>query len=90
MPLLAPLQIELITHQPKNLKEHCIQWLKNYHQRTSDPKEMDSDEEPDEVFQARRKRVRCGRRACRKGVSGESTRLFQSMVRGEVDKQVGK
>lgn len=30
MPILAPLQIELLTRQPTNIKEYCVTWLKNY------------------------------------------------------------
>jgi len=30
MPILSPLQMELITIQPKDLSNYCVSWLKNY------------------------------------------------------------
>jgi hypothetical protein len=30
MPVLAPLQMELLAKQPPNLKEYCVEWLKKY------------------------------------------------------------
>lgn len=30
MPVLAPLQMELLVKKPPNIKEYCIEWLKRY------------------------------------------------------------
>jgi hypothetical protein len=30
MPVLAPLQMELLVKRPPNIKEYCIEWLKRY------------------------------------------------------------
>ncbi len=30
MPILAPLQMELLIKQPASIKEYCIEWLKRY------------------------------------------------------------
>jgi hypothetical protein len=30
MPILAPLQLDLLIKQPPNIREHCIEWLKKY------------------------------------------------------------
>jgi hypothetical protein len=30
MPVLGPLQLDLLLKQPPNIKEYCIEWLKRY------------------------------------------------------------
>ena len=83
MPILGPLQFDILNQRPKDIREFSLQWLKHYQEKVQNSSMRQkekalSDEEPTEEFKKKVKQKRD--RGPRKKIRGDTLAVSFSMM----------